>query len=560
MNKRQNLILLSMGAMLPLACGKGSSDDTYSGPDDDAIYVETADGFIHADNDSLGAFPGLTSTPNIDDDDQDGTVDWSGNDISADNDLGYLWVETRNRDVEVSLAGDTESIRVWGDAGVILGNGAANTATIMASSELVGLKVEFETWLNQGALTFSDGVDSFELRITSSPLILNHHLQASTDVMMMKLNSMGSTYNNMDIVSAYEEVLGDRFTAIKANKYDNDVWVQDEFEFAYMMGQDSYMEFVIDSIRNGQGQVGSGLDNFPEDMYEGPDFAVGEWGGGRASSLDYGGNLEVTPPVTVNGVEYPFGRVFYGGEEGYHPKDEFRDFLDSQQIQDPFMIDSTWLCVGHVDEFISTVPDASSEVGFKVIVTDTQAAWDILDAMDPATSLSRYGGSGYNGHGLPTVGAITNNNSIRRLNDEIQEVVDAELEIFLAELGLGESDVIRMPSLFEEPRGCGNWVAALIPGMTNMMVSETSDGTPALFMADPFMRSDENDQSSDPIIANVREIVPEGTEVFFVDDWYVYHMMLGEVHCGSNARREPAVSSWAEASHLIEDTLATEAN
>ena len=558
MTKRQNLFLLSLVAAMPMACGKGSGDDT-GGPNAEEFYVETADGIIYAGDASLGAFPGLTATPNIDDDDQDGTVDWSGSDISADNDLGYLWIETREKEIDVTLSGDTNSIRVWSDTGVILGEGASNSATIGASTDLVGLRVEFETWLNQGSLVFSDGTDSFEVRITASPLILNHHLQPTTEVMMVKFNSMGSSYNNMDIINAYEEVLGDRFTAIKANKYGNDPWVQDEFQFAYMMGHDSYMEFVIDSIRNGQGQPGDGLDNVPEDLFEGPDFAIGEWGGGRASSLDYGGNLEVTPPVTVDGVEYPFGRVFYGGDNSYHPKDELRDFLDSQQVQDPFMIDSTWLCVGHVDEFISTVPDPSSDTGFKVVVTDTHAAWAILDAMEPSTPLARYGASGYNGHSLPTVGAITGSNSIRRLNDEVQEIVDAELEIFMTELGLDESDIIRMPSLFEEPRGCGDWVAALIPGMTNMIVSESDDGTPVLFMADPFMRTDENDQSADPIIANVREIMPEGVETYFVDDWYVYHMMLGEVHCGSNERREPTVSTWADAAHLIEDTIATEA-
>ncbi len=554
MTKKQHLILLSMVAAMPLACDKGSD----TGPDDDALYVETADGLIYLEDSSLGVFPGLTATPNIDDDDQDGTVDWSGSDISEDNDLGYLWVETRNRDIEVTLSGDTSSIRVWNDTGVILGEGASNSATISAATELVGLMVEFETWLNQGSLVFTDGDESFEVRITSSPLILNHHLQPTTEVMMMKFNTMGGNYSNMDIIETYEEVLGERFTSIKASKYGNDPWVQDEFEFAYMMGQDSYMEFVIDSIRNGQGQPGSGLDNVPEDMFEGPDFAVGEWGPARsASSLDYGGNLEVTPPVTVDGVEYPFGRVFYGGTNSYHPKDELMDFLDSQQVQDPFMIDSTWLCVGHVDEFISTVPDASSEIGFKVIVTDTHAAWDILDAMNPDMRLARYGDSGSNGHSLSTVGDITGSASIRALNDEVQETVEAELAIFMGELGLSESDVIRMPSLFEEPRGCGRYVAALIPGMTNMIISETDDGTPALFMADPFMRTDENDQSADPIIANVREIMPEGVETYFVDDWYIYHMMLGEVHCGSNARREPTVSTWADAAHLIEDTLAT---
>ena len=33
-----------------------------------------------------------------------------------------------------------------------------------------------------------------------------------------------------------------------------------------------------------------------------------------------------------------------------------------------------------------------------------------------------------------------------------------------------------------------------------------------------------------------REAVPE-QDVRFIEDWYSYHEMLGEVHCGTNVRR-----------------------
>ena len=28
-------------------------------------------------------------------------------------------------------------------------------------------------------------------------------------------------------------------------------------------------------------------------------------------------------------------------------------------------------------------------------------------------------------------------------------------------------------------------------------------------------------------------------DIRFIDDWYSYHDLLGEVHCGTNARRSP---------------------
>ena len=40
------------------------------------------------------------------------------------------------------------------------------------------------------------------------------------------------------------------------------------------------------------------------------------------------------------------------------------------------------------------------------------------------------------------------------------------------------------------------------------------------------------------------EVMPAGMELYFVDDWDVYHLGLGEVHCGSNVRRTPTVGWW----------------
>ena len=40
----------------------------------------------------------------------------------------------------------------------------------------------------------------------------------------------------------------------------------------------------------------------------------------------------------------------------------------------------------------------------------------------------------------------------------------------------------------------------------------------------------------------------------FMDDWQVYHMALGEVHCGSNVVREPydGADWWNEGWSLME--------
>tara|TARA_B100000530_G_C15884767_1_gene458945 strand:- start:837 stop:1304 length:468 start_codon:yes stop_codon:yes gene_type:complete len=151
---------------------------------------------------------------------------------------------------------------------------------------------------------------------------------------------------------------------------------------------------------------------------------------------------------------------------------------------------------------------------------------------------------------MSTVGAITGSMSLRLLNEELQDIMDEQEEIFREELGLTDEDIIYMPSLFEDVAGCYGGVASLIPGMANLIVSQVGD-TPTVFMADPFMRTDVDDPSSDPVIADVRARFPASLDLVFLDDWQVYHMGLGEVHCGSNVKRVAPRTWWEDAGHLI---------
>ena len=72
-----------------------------------------------------------------------------------------------------------------------------------------------------------------------------------------------------------------------------------------------------------------------------------------------------------------------------------------------------------------------------------------------------------------------------------------------------------------------------------------------LFIPDPFLRSNVSDQSTDPLIEAWTQFMPAGLNLEFVDNWDVYHMGLGEVHCGTNVERTPIANWYEVANHLF---------
>ncbi len=499
-------------------------------------------------------FDDVFGIPNLDDDDGNGDEDWDDDNLEEENDRVPFVVSQalidemeEGQSIQLTLAGDVDEIRIYQNGSLRLGDGADEVGEISTAEELV-FELEFADFLVEGTLTLdkldSEGavVDSHTLRLVASPLVFNHHLQPAEHTYAIEVNYFG--YSNPEFIEGYQDALGDKFTAVDGTDYNGDVWLQDEIEYGYMAGTDQqHIDVIFDTIRDRD------LDDFAEDYHGGPDFPVMYWGSGRATSQDYGGNLEISPPVTVDGVEYPVGRFYYGNAgRSADVNDDVVDMLNDMRVQAPFEVDTSFLCVGHIDEFTTFIPDPSSEKGFKFVVGDAEVGLAWLDTLDSSFQLPQY--KGYP-HQVSSVGEIQDDNQLAALQVELQEdYIEPNIQLFKDALGLTEDDIIRIPALYEEVQGCGGTTAALIPGTANLIVATNDDGSPILFPPDPFFRGTGDSHDDDIYIQEFESMMPEGLEFVWLDDWEAYHVALGEVHCGSNVVRTPPTADWTTATHL----------
>lgn len=489
----------------------------------------------------------LIGIANLDDDDGNGVPDKDDADLPADDDLAALVLPAldEGQRLTLSLADQPEAVRVW-QAGALLLSEGTPRVEVQGPRPAGTLYIEFFDFLVEARLELAVEDDAGPLAaaavaLRSAPLILNHHLQAGEYELAMEYSGFGG---NGAMIADFEGELATSFESFRAAAYGYDVWIQDEIEYATQTAPGLRMDIVLDSIRSQNGQY---LDALVPKLI-GPGTARLTYGSGRSSSQDYFGNLEVSPPVTVDGVHYPYGRVYWGRNGTLAPHEDLRAMLEAQRVQAPFELDVSWLCVGHVDEFITTLPDPDSDKGFVLWVTDTALGWQLLEAMPPETALSRYAST----HGYATAGEIVEDEALRLVNEDLQaEYIEPNLEILKEQLGLDDRDIVRIPALFEENRYCGGLALALIPGTANMTVYPR-EGEVLAFLPDPFLREDEGDPGSDPLIAEIEALLPAGIRPVWVDDWDTYHAAWGEVHCGSNTRRTPVATWWDEADHLLE--------
>ena len=507
------------------------------------------------------AINGIVGVPNIDDDDRNDDPDWEDAGADDENDLSPFWIQPelwrgvkQAERLRLRITNGDRDVRVWHGGAIVLGDNDGDRAPLEfeleRSKEPIEFQVEFRDYLVRAELELvkldRNGVDSevFAFVAQAAPLVMNHHNQLAEKVMAVHVDY--GDYDNTEFIEGYQAVLSDdQFIAVDGDRYQGDVWIQDEIEFGLVSAPDRRIDFVIDSIRN------RGLDNVAEDLFEAPEFLVRTWGSGQATSQDSFGNLEATPPFTLNGQHYPFGKAYWGDGGGpYKITDGISELFDSQVAQAPFVLDTSWLCVGHVDEFMSWVPVPGSRLGWKLVYTDIDGAWDALEAMDPNTSIPRY----RQAHGFDTVGEIVDDNGLRDLNQDLwDDYLEPNLEILKEETGLTDDDIIWLPGLFETASGCGGTTAALIPGMANLVVANFEGEAVELFMADPFLREDIGDQGADGMIPAARGVFPDDMNVNFIDDFWVYHFGLGEVHCGSNVVRTPVTDWWKTIGTLVEE-------
>ncbi|KFQ95690.1 Protein-arginine deiminase type-1, partial [Nipponia nippon] len=280
-----------------------------------------------------------------------------------------------------------------------------------------------------------------------------------------------------------------------------DRWIQDEVEFGYVQAPHKTFPVVFDSPRN------RGLKDFPVKSILGPDFGyVARQAPEGASSLDSFGNLEVSPPVTVQGKEYPLGRILIGSSfprfGGRRMAKAVKDFLIAQQVQAPVELFSDWLHVGHVDEFLSFVP-APDRKGFRLLLASPSACYQLLKEKQDEGFGEAAMFQGLEKVPKPTINEILANEALRKFNNYVQSCISWNRDILKRALGLAEPDILDIPQL-----------GRLVGGRCCL-------GQRARALLEPL-----------------------GLTCTFIDDYFSYHVLSGEVHCGTNVRRKPFAFKW----------------
>ncbi|NXB12934.1 PADI4 deiminase, partial [Cnemophilus loriae] len=308
----------------------------------------------------------------------------------------------------------------------------------------------------------------------------------------------------------------------------SDRWIQDELEFGYVEAPHKTLPVVFDSPRN------RGLKDFAFKKILGPDFGyvTREPPGKSVTSLDSFGNLEVSPPVTVRGKEYPLGRILIGSPlpwaSGRRMSKAVRDFLFAQAVQAPLEVYSEWLSVGHVDEFLTFVP-AADRKGFRLLLASPNACYALFKEKQQqghGEATQFIGSRGARGWG--SEGWDGSSGSFP------QRCIDWNRNLLKQELGLSEQDIVDIPQLFIL---AGSRAEALFPDMVNMLVLGRHLGIPKPFGPAVGGRC--------CLEQRVRELLePLGLSCTFIDDFFSYHALSGDVHCGTNVRRKPFAFKW----------------
>ncbi|WP_116115818.1 protein-arginine deiminase family protein [Austwickia chelonae] len=321
------------------------------------------------------------------------------------------------------------------------------------------------------------------------------------------------------------------------------------------------------------------------------------------TSLESTGNVEGIGAYTKDGKKFAAGRLIMGHTEKYkHGKmsQVQRSFFESNADQKPIYLDTSFLSVGHVDEFIHVVP-AKNERGWMFAVASPKDGVELLKKVDGAGKGDQHLSSPPK-HRLfdadtPKVKDALKNADFIKANEIGQQRIDANVEILKKELGFNDSDFLKVPILMKraeadgEPKPAedgglveGSKSDAVLPGGGDHYLDEHTDGSDAGKgkgkAGDKNKNGDDKDKTGGKATLGVRNLdfaIPDGVnavsldaerilvpdpygpkldgkDVFveainaahskrgakatYVNTYFTYHMSGGEVHCGTNVFRQ----------------------
>lgn len=413
------------------------------------------------------------------------------------------------------------------------------------------------TFAGEGSRPAFDEKDVVRLRV--APVLLQHHGTAATSVFATKVGDDGAF--KKDLGAAVADVKLDGGLQLLSVP-EQDPWTQDFFETGFMSmpapgGEQHVMRVVVRSSNIYQpkntknplrpagrvvfttfrGKDVAGLQDFDPKANQDMD------------SLNSFGNTETIPPHEHAGKSWPLGRIIRGSIPSFHPDGVLEKILESQGYQDPVLIDTSWLLVGHVDETISFLPKSGpGPRSFALLANDARAAKKLLEDAKAAGhgGEKMFIGKAWldydTGAEIPaekTIDEVLADVDVLNASAKAATEVDAQLEIIKSETGLGDDEIVKIPFLHMEE---GGGSIAYQPGMVNgIWIDPTHFASP-----DPHGPViDGKDIMKDVVEKN---LAPYGVKVSWVEDWDTYHRNAGEVHCGSNVFRAIPSAKWWEAS------------
>jgi protein-arginine deiminase len=338
-----------------------------------------------------------------------------------------------------------------------------------------------------------------------------------------------------------------------------DQWMGDMFKAGYasMPGQDGKEHHIVVNLRSPavppdfpardrplrdasrpvftmmRGPGVAGLQQFDPKAVDRPDDNL--YYGSASSS----GNFGTIPPYDG----YPAGRIIYGGEGEFTPDATFIRMLEAQGHQAPLAVDTSWLGVGHLDEFLHFVPRQGGK-GWAMVIADPQLGMDLLK------QVARDGGGGQplvQGiapadtpfPGLTVAQALAKPELVNGTR-----IAAAGVERALRQLrdgaGITEEDIIRLPATFtrldlpdDYPRK--DLTLTYLPDIANG-ISTGTGGYLAPAQHGPRQNGqDVFQQAAEQALDRV------GVRVHWIEDWDYAHNVGtagGDIHCVTNVQRD----------------------
>ncbi|KAG6353410.1 hypothetical protein INS49_005591 [Diaporthe citri] len=433
-------------------------------------------------------------------------------------------------------------------------------------------------WDGRTTVTFSvtDGTtnstDKVMLRV--APVLSHNHLQRVDQVLTVS-ESIWMPDLQENFVEELSRVVASKGIAkpVFVFNHSSDKWAQEFVEPGYtsMPGPNGTISMRI-MIRSGQDRRDAGKQVFT--YLRGTGVGAVHQPGSPSGGISSMGNFETIPPYEHNGTKYPAGRIIMGscGNKTHHDL----EYMKAQEIQRPLILDTGWLKVGHVDEFVQFVP-ANTTRGWAIVITDPVAGLELLrgvqrkglgstkafsrtsdlGAVQPLTLLKidsitddlNSGGDNDSGNTTYTVPQLSvdellADEAMLNVNAACARRISANIAVPKEAIGVTDEEIYHLPAVFSnDTEGSSTAseplkVGAYYPGMINGVVLSEIDYLSPKPWGPLVDGKDVFEEAAISVYAKA------GLDVTFMDDWDTHHILGGEIHCGTNTVRQTDQPWW----------------